>query len=58
VVSINPHVGFGKTGSVMVLSPGSFRTLILGKPLSESERIYFELRFGVDFGQVRVHTDA
>ncbi len=29
-----------------------------GKPLSESERIYFEPRFGRDFSQVRVHTDT
>lgn len=27
-----------------------------GKPLSESERTFFELRFGVNFGQVSVHT--
>ena len=27
-----------------------------GKPLAESERAYFEPRFGVDFSQVRVHT--
>ena len=27
-----------------------------GKPLSESERAFFEPRFGVNFGQVRVHT--
>ena len=29
-----------------------------GQPLSESERGFFEPRFGYDFGQVRVHTDA
>jgi uncharacterized ParB-like nuclease family protein len=29
-----------------------------GKPLSESERAYFEPRFGADFSQVRVHMDA
>ncbi len=29
-----------------------------GRPLAESERAYFEPRFGADFGQVRVHTDA
>ncbi|MBW2738206.1 MAG: DUF4157 domain-containing protein [Deltaproteobacteria bacterium] len=29
-----------------------------GQPLSESERSYFEPRFGRDFSQVRVHTDA
>ena len=29
-----------------------------GKPLSESERAYFEPRFGADFGQVRLHTGA
>jgi len=28
-----------------------------GQPLSESERTYFEPRFGRDFSQVRVHTD-
>ena len=27
-----------------------------GRPLADSERAYFEPRFGVDFGQVRVHT--
>jgi len=29
-----------------------------GKPLSEYERAFFEPRFGVDFGQVRLHSDA
>jgi len=29
-----------------------------GKPLTESERAYFESRFDYDFGHVRVHTDA
>jgi hypothetical protein len=28
-----------------------------GQPLAESERSFFEPRFGRDFGQVRVHTD-
>jgi len=28
-----------------------------GRPLAESERAYFEPRFGYDFGQVRMHTD-
>jgi hypothetical protein len=28
-----------------------------GKPLSESERSFFEQRFGYDFSQVRVHSD-
>ena len=29
-----------------------------GKPLSESERTFFEPRFGHDFSQVRLHTDG
>jgi hypothetical protein len=29
-----------------------------GQPLAESERVFFEPRFGYDFGQVRVHADA
>ena len=29
-----------------------------GRPLAESERAYFEPRFGTDFSQVRVHTDT
>jgi len=29
-----------------------------GQPLPESERAFFELRFGRDFDQVRVHTDT
>ena len=29
-----------------------------GRPLAESERAYFEPRFGADFDPVRVHTDA
>ena len=29
-----------------------------GRPLAESERAYFEPRFGVDFSQVKVHTGA
>ena len=29
-----------------------------GRPMAESERAYFEPRFGYDFSQVRVHTDA
>jgi len=29
-----------------------------GQPLSESERTYFEPRFGHDFSQVRMHTDT
>ena len=29
-----------------------------GRPLSRSERAFFEPRFGRDFGEVRVHTDA
>jgi len=29
-----------------------------GQPLAESERTYFEPRFGADFSQVRVHTDT
>ena len=29
-----------------------------GRPLAESERGFFEPRFGVDFSRVRVHTDA
>jgi hypothetical protein len=29
-----------------------------GQPLSENDRTYFEPRFGRDFRQVRVHTDA
>ncbi len=28
------------------------------RPLAESERSFFEPRFGADFSQVRVHTDA
>ena len=28
-----------------------------GRPLAESERAYFEPRFGADFSQVKVHTD-
>ena len=29
-----------------------------GQPLAESERAYFETRFGADFSQVKVHTDT
>jgi len=29
-----------------------------GQPLSENDRAFFEPRFGRDFNQVRVHTDA
>jgi hypothetical protein len=29
-----------------------------GRPLAESERAYFEPRFGADFSQVKVHTGA
>ena len=29
-----------------------------GRPLAESERAYFEPRFGRDFSQVRMHTDT
>jgi uncharacterized protein DUF4157 len=29
-----------------------------GQPLAESERAFFEPRFGADFSQLRVHTDA
>ena len=29
-----------------------------GQPLSKSERSYFEPRFGVDFSQVRLHSDV
>jgi len=29
-----------------------------GRPLSESERAFFEPRFGFDFGKVRIHADA
>ena len=29
-----------------------------GQPLAESERAYFEPRFGADFSQVRLHTDS
>jgi len=29
-----------------------------GRPLAESERAYFEPRFGADFSRVRVHTDT
>ena|GEM_PF-4330212 len=29
-----------------------------GQPLSKSERVFFESRFGYNFSQVRVHTDA
>ena len=29
-----------------------------GQPLPESERAFFELRFGCDFSKVRVHTDS
>ena len=29
-----------------------------GRSLAESERAYFEPRFGVDFSQVRLHTDS
>ena len=29
-----------------------------GRPLAESERAYFEPRFGADFSQVRLHTDS
>jgi hypothetical protein len=29
-----------------------------GRPLSDSVRTYFEPRFGTDFGNVRIHTDA
>ena len=35
-----------------VVSPGA------GQPLAESERTFFEPRFGRDFSGVRVHTDA
>jgi len=29
-----------------------------GRPLAESERAYFEPRFGYDYSQVRLHSDA
>ena len=29
-----------------------------GRPLAESERAFFEPRFGADFNQVKVHTDV
>jgi hypothetical protein len=29
-----------------------------GRPVAESERAYFEPRFGADFSQVRLHTDS
>ncbi len=29
-----------------------------GQPLSQSERTFFEPRFGTDFSQVRIHTDS
>lgn len=45
-----------------VLTPASEENLTairgVGQPLSESVRAFFEQRFGQDFSQVRVHTDA
>ncbi len=46
-----PDVNSGIESRIQALSRG-------GEPLSESTRAFFEPRFGYDFSQVRIHTDA
>lgn len=49
-------------GSTPVASPGVERSIRRlpneGRPLPQSERDFFEPRFGRDFGNVRIHDDA
>ena len=46
-----PEVSHGLESQINAIKGG-------GRPLAESERAYFEPRFGADFSQVKVHTDA
>lgn len=47
----NPEVDPGIENQIQSIKGG-------GNPLSESDRAFFEPRFGADFSQVRVHTDS
>lgn len=46
-----------KTMSVTEETAGQVNNISGGAPLSESDRSYFEPRFGTDFSNVRIHTD-
>ena len=50
-VNTTPEVTKNLTSQIQAIQYG-------GQPLSKSERAYFEPRFGVDFSQVRLHSDA
>ena len=50
-VNTTPKVTANLTSQIQAIQYG-------GQPLSKSERTYFEPRFGVDFSQVRLHSDA
>jgi len=50
-MNTTPKVTTNLTSQIQAIQYG-------GQPLSKSERAYFEPRFGVDFSQVRLHSDA
>ncbi len=50
-MNTTPEVTKNLTSQIQAIQCG-------GQPLSKSERAYFEPRFGVDFSQVRLHSDA
>lgn len=43
---------------IPLVSPGSITQQSGGQPLPRSESAFFELRFGADFSQVRIHKDS
>ena len=50
-MNTTPEVTKNLTSQIQAIQYG-------GQPLSKSERAYFEPRFGADFSQVRLHSDA
>ena len=46
------------TTSSLAVSPSIIAVQGSGQPLPQSERAFFEPRFGADFSQVRIHTDS
>ncbi len=50
-MNTTPKVTTNLTSQIQAIQYG-------GQPLSKSERAYFEPRFGADFSQVRLHSDA
>lgn len=55
---VNPDTSTAKSGNISPHIEAGLSVSGSGRPLSESDRAYFEPRFGTSFEKVRLHTDS